>query len=165
MIPEALENIQTNWKPIIQKILVELSYVNKKPNPHNLKSVLQKEIKNFKIYPPAKTIFSAFSFFDFEALDIIIIGQDPYHGNRQANGLCFSVSDGIKIPPSLVNIFKEIHNNQNNLNIEYKLPPSGNLEYLAKQNILLLNKTLTVREGQPNSHFKYWFKFTKKIIN
>lgn len=162
MIPEALENIQTNWKPIIQKNLVELSYVNKKPNPHNLESVLQREIKNFKIYPPAKTIFSAFSFFDFKALEIIIIGQDPYHGPKQANGLSFSVSDGIKIPPSLINIFKEIHNN---LDIDYKLPTSGNLEYLAKQNILLLNKTLTVREGQPNSHLKYWFQFTKKIID
>ena len=91
-------------------------------------------------------------------MKVVIIGQDPYHQKNQANGLCFSVSDNIKIPPSLNNIFKEIYKDKN---IKIK---NGNLEYLAKQGVLLLNNTLTVTESEPNSHYKYWKGFSNKII-
>ena len=156
MLQESIEYLETDWKSIIKNINDNID--------DNLDDNIEKEMDIFTIYPPIKNIFSAFSYFNFTDLEIIIIGQDPYYREHQANGLCFSVNDGIKIPPSLVNIFKEIHANFNP-NENFILPKSGNLEYLAKQNMLLLNKTLTVREGQPNSHIKYWNKFNKAIIN
>ena len=105
-----------------------------------LKRFLIKEKKEYCVYPPGNQIFSAFNHTHFNKVKVVIIGQDPYHGPGQANGLCFSVADGVKKPPSLVNIFKEI---QHDLNTE--IPVSGNLEYWAKQGVLLLNATLTVR--------------------
>ena len=112
------------------------------------------------IYPPGKLIFSAFDHCFFEDLKVVIIGQDPYHGPNQANGLCFSVADGIRQPPSLQNIFKEI---KEDLNIP--IPASGNLERWASQGVLLLNATLTVCANTPGSHQdKGWEQFTDAVI-
>jgi uracil-DNA glycosylase len=113
------------------------------------------------VYPPGKYIFSAFNHTPFSNVKVVIIGQDPYHGPGQANGLCFSVSDGIPMPPSLVNIFKEIQND-----LGYPIPKSGNLERWADQGVLLLNAMLTVRANQPGSHHdKGWEKFTDSVIH
>lgn len=118
------------------------------------------EYKNNTCYPLEKDIFAAFNYCSFENTKIVIIGQDPYHGPNQANGLCFSVKDGIKHPPSLINIFKEL---ETDLNIPY--PESGNLERWAKQGVLLLNATLTVRAHEAGSHQnKGWEKFTDTVI-
>lgn len=112
-------------------------------------------------YPPKDSIFNAFKFCSFDDVKVIIIGQDPYHGEGEANGLAFSVNDSVKIPPSLVNIYKEI-------NCEFDriiLPNSGNLERWAKQGVLLLNATLTVRKDIANSHKDLkWQQFTDAVI-
>ena len=119
------------------------------------------EYKNHICFPSKELIFSAFNQFDFENLKVVIIGQDPYHGEGEANGLCFSVNDSIKIPPSLVNIFKEINSDFGTI----FLPTSGNLERWAKQGILLLNASLTVRKDIPNSHKHLkWNVFTDAVI-
>ncbi|MDX1652447.1 MAG: uracil-DNA glycosylase [Brumimicrobium sp.] len=121
---------------------------------------VRKEYSENTCYPPARRIFSAFDHSPFEKTKVVILGQDPYHRPNQANGLCFSVSDGIEFPPSLQNIFKEIKKEY-----DYSLPNSGNLERWAKQGVLLLNTTLTVREGEPGSHQgKGWEVFTDKVI-
>ena len=113
-----------------------------------------------KCYPKGNQIFSAFDFCPFEEVKIVIIGQDPYHGFGQANGLCFSVNDGIAMPPSLLNIFKEIETD-----IQIPFPKTGNLERWAKQGVLLLNATLTVRENEAGSHQKMgWETFTDAVI-
>ncbi len=112
------------------------------------------------VYPPGKLIFNAFDKCSFEATKVVILGQDPYHGEGQANGLSFSVNDGVRSPPSLQNIFKEI---QDDLGIE--IPRSGNLERWATQGVLLLNSTLTVRANEAGSHQKKgWEKFTDAVI-
>ena len=127
---------------------------------HKLVTFLETEITTHTIYPPPQLIFNAFKQCPFEKVKVIIIGQDPYHGVGQANGLCFSVNDGIKIPPSLKNIFKEI---QADLGIE--IPQSGNLERWAQQGVLLLNSILTVRANQPASHRRRgWEQFTDAVI-
>lgn len=113
-------------------------------------------------FPPNELIFSAFEQFDFQDTKVVIIGQDPYHGTGEANGLCFSVNDGVAIPPSLKNIFTEI-------NTEYDrilFPTSGNLERWAKQGVLLLNAGLTVRKDEANSHKHLkWNVFTDAVID
>ena len=127
----------------------------------SLKEFLVEERKKFIIYPPASRIFAAFNYAPFDKVRVVIIGQDPYHGPGQANGLCFSVSDGISQPPSLQNIFKEI-----NADLGIPIPKSGNLEPWAKQGILLLNASLTVRANQAGSHQKYgWEEFTDAAIH
>ncbi len=125
-----------------------------------LKLFLQKEKSKYIIYPPGSHIFSAFNYTPFDKVKVVIIGQDPYHGPGQANGLCFSVNDGVMLPPSLRNIYKEI---KNDLGV---FPPThGNLENWAKQGVLLLNATLTVRARQAASHQKKgWEIFTDRII-
>ncbi len=126
----------------------------------NLKKFLITEKKKYTIYPTGSDIFSAFNYTPFDKVKVIILGQDPYHGPNQANGLCFSVNDGIRQPPSLQNIFKEM---KNDLGIE--IPESGNLEKWAKQGVLLLNATLTVRAGQAGSHQnRGWEQFTDAAI-
>ena len=125
-----------------------------------LKEFLIIERKKHIIYPPASRIFASFNYTPFDKVKVVIIGQDPYHGAGQANGLCFSVSDGVPQPPSLQNIFKEL---QSDLGIP--IPSSGNLESWAKQGVLLLNATLTVRANQPGSHQKQgWEEFTDAAI-
>ncbi len=118
------------------------------------------EYSNHKVFPKGRQIFSAFDHCSFDDLKVVIIGQDPYHGNHQANGLCFSVNDGIKMPPSLINIFKEIKDD-----LGKDFPNTGNLERWAKQGVLLLNATLTVRAHSPGSHQnKGWEAFTDAVI-
>jgi uracil-DNA glycosylase len=112
------------------------------------------------VYPPADKIFNAFDLCSFENTKVVIIGQDPYHEPNQAHGLCFSVKDGVPFPPSLINIFKEIHDD-----LQISIPNSGNLERLAVQGVLLLNATLTVGAHQAGSHQqKGWEQFTDKVI-
>lgn len=111
-------------------------------------------------YPIASQIFAAFDRCKFDAVKVVIIGQDPYHGPGQANGLCFSVSDGVTFPPSLRNIFKELQND-----LDLPIPLSGNLERWADQGVLLLNATLTVEKGKAGSHQNQgWETFTDAVI-
>ena len=125
-----------------------------------LKDFLLSEKKNHTIYPPGNQIFAAFNHTPFSDVKVIIIGQDPYHGVGQANGLCFSVAEGIKKPPSLVNIFKEI-----NQDLGLDIPESGNLEHWAQQGVLLLNAILTVRAKNAGSHQNQgWEQFTDACI-
>jgi len=128
----------------------------------NLTKFVRSEYLNSKVYPPAKLIFNAFNLCPFNNIKVVILGQDPYHRDGQAHGLSFSVPKGVSIPPSLLNIFKEI---KTDLSIKDFIPQDGNLEYLAKQGVLLLNSTLTVRAGQPGSHQKMgWEEFTDSVI-
>lgn len=112
-----------------------------------LKRFLIEEKKKCKIYPPGPLIFNAFSNTPFDKVKVVILGQDPYHGQGQAHGLCFSVPDGIAAPPSLVNIFQEVKKD-----VGVPLPSNGNLSRWARQGVLLLNATLTVRAAQAGSH-------------
>ena len=125
-----------------------------------LKNFLVEEKKKYRIYPPGSEIFAAFNYTPFSDVKVVILGQDPYHGPGQANGLCFSVHDGIRKPPSLQNIFKELSND-----LDYHVPENGNLEKWAKHGVLLLNATLTVRANQAGSHQrKGWEQFTDAAI-
>ena len=121
---------------------------------------VKEEYKTHKVYPPGKEIFRSMDVCHFDDLRVVIIGQDPYHGPGQANGLCFSVHEGVKMPPSLVNIFKEIQSD-----LGKPFPRSGELERWAEQGVLLLNATLTVRASSPGSHQnKGWELFTDAVI-
>ncbi len=122
--------------------------------------ILSEKAKGKRVFPPGPLVFNAFNLTPFDKVKVVIIGQDPYHGEGQAHGLCFSVPIGVKPPPSLVNIFKEI---KDDLGID---PPNhGNLEHWAKQGVLLLNASLTVNEGEANSHAKCgWHTFTDAVI-
>jgi len=145
--------IEERWKEKLKKEF-------EKPYFERLTAFVRDEYKNHVVYPPGKEIFNAFDQCPFEKVKVVIIGQDPYHGKGQAHGLCFSVNKNIKIPPSLVNIFKEI---KDDLGVE--VPIHGNLENWAKQGVLLLNATLTVRARQPGSHQnKGWETFTDAAI-
>ena len=125
-----------------------------------LTEFVREEYSNHKVYPPGKLIFNALEHCPFDNVKVVIIGQDPYHGPGQANGLCFSVNKDIKMPPSLVNIFKEIK-----YDLGKEFPQSGNLERWADQGVLLLNATLTVRASSPGSHQKRgWEQFTDAVI-
>lgn len=131
-----------------------------KPYFDTLIHFVKQEYQSQVIYPPGKEIFRAFDCCEFSNVKVVIIGQDPYHGPGQANGLCFSVRDTVKIPPSLLNIFKEIHDD-----LKKPIPRSGDLERWAKQGVLLLNATLTVRAAMPGSHQnKGWETFTDAAI-
>lgn len=126
----------------------------------SLKEFLQIEKKNRTIFPPGKDIFAAFNHTPFSKVKVVIIGQDPYHGPGQANGLSFSVAKGVKVPPSLQNIFKEL---KSDLGIE--IPQHGDLTKWADQGILMLNATLTVRANEAGSHQnKGWEIFTDEVI-
>ena len=151
---EMFFKIHSSWQNI-------LSDEFEKPYFNLLMKAVEDEYQNYVCFPPKELIFSAFNQFDFNDLKVVIIGQDPYHGEGEANGLCFSVNDNVKIPPSLLNIFKEI-----NLDFDTVfLPTSGNLERWAKQGILLLNASLTVRKDLPNSHKHLkWNVFTDAVI-
>jgi len=125
-----------------------------------LEVFLESEYAKQTCYPPKAKIFAAFQYCSPSQLKVVIIGQDPYHGPGQANGLSFSVNPGIKHPPSLINIFKEL---QNDISAPY--PESGDLSPWAKQGVLLLNATLTVRQGEAGSHQKNgWEQFTDAVI-
>jgi uracil-DNA glycosylase len=133
----------------------------KKPYMEKLLSFLEEEKKAGKaVYPSQEHIFEAFRLTPLDKVKVVILGQDPYHGAGQAHGLCFSVNKNIKIPPSLVNIFKEM---KDDLNVD--IPMHGCLENWAKQGVLLLNTVLTVEDGKAGSHHKKgWETFTDKVI-
>lgn len=146
-------SINQTWKK-------ELSDEFEKPYFENLIRFVKSEYTETKCYPPGPQIFAAFDRCAFDDVRVVIIGQDPYHGPNQANGLCFSVNDGIPFPPSLRNIFEEIRTD-----LHHPIPPTGNLDRWAKQGVLLLNATLTVRQGEAASHQnKGWETFTDTII-
>lgn len=145
--------IEASWKSVLKDEF-------EKPYFKNLVDFVKSEYKLHTVFPPGNQIFSAFEHTPFDKVKVVIIGQDPYHGKGQANGLCFSVADGIPFPPSLQNIFKEL---KDDLGIE--IPKSGNLEKWADQGVLLLNATMTVCEGMAGSHQgKGWEKFTDVVI-
>lgn len=124
------------------------------------------ERKNQIIYPPASDTFSSLNLTPLEKVKVVIVGQDPYHGPNQGHGLCFSVQKGVKVPPSLQNIYKELSNDSNvSFSINGTMPTHGYLERWAKQGVLMLNAVLTVRKGNANSHAKKgWETFTDEII-
>lgn len=131
-----------------------------KPYFKDLVDFVKQEYKTHQCFPPGKEIFNAFNYCHFNDVKVVIIGQDPYHGPGQANGLCFSVKDGVPHPPSLINIFREIESDLGN-----PYPKSGDLSRWAKQGVLLLNATLTVRAHQAGSHQKKgWETFTDAVI-
>ncbi len=147
-------NIDPSWKSYLEEEFNQ-------PYFKELVTFVKQEYVQYLIYPPAKQIFGAFDLCKFEDTKVVILGQDPYHGPNQANGLCFSVSPEVAIPPSLVNIFKEIKGG-----LGHPMPANGDLTRWAQQGVLLLNATLTVRAGQPGSHqHKGWETFTDAVIS
>lgn len=132
----------------------------KKPYYLNLRKFLVEEYKTQTVYPKMNDIFNAFKYTDYRDVRVVILGQDPYHQPNQAHGLCFSVLKGVNPPPSLQNIYKEIH-----AEYGFGIPSHGELTYWAKQGVLMLNAVLTVRDSQPNSHKgKGWEIFTDNVI-
>ncbi len=146
-------NIHDSWKSVLKEEF-EKDYFKE------LISFIKYEYQQHTCYPPGNEIFSAFDYCPFEKIKVVIIGQDPYHGPNQANGLCFSVKEEIPHPPSLINIFKELESD-----IGKPYPKSGDLSYWATQGVLLLNATLTVRAHEAGSHQKQgWEVFTDAVI-
>lgn len=146
--------IEESWKSRLQSEF-------DKPYFAQLVSFVRQEYSQHKCYPPAKLIFNAFELCPFDKLKVVLLGQDPYHEPGQAHGLCFSVNDGVPFPPSLLNIFKEIKDDCGT-----EIPTSGNLMRWARQGVLLLNATLTVREHQAGSHQRQgWETFTDAVIS
>lgn len=145
--------IHPSWKAALKNEF-SAAYFSK------LRDFLVEEKKQHLVFPPGNQIFSAFNRTPFDSVKVVLIGQDPYHQQGQANGLCFSVSPGVRKPPSLVNIFKELKDD-----LGIPVPVSGNLEAWADQGVLLLNATLTVRQGEAGSHQgKGWESFTDAVI-
>jgi len=145
--------IEAGWKQILQPEF-DKDYFK------NLTAFVRSEYQTKTIYPPAAQIFNAFDLCPFEQTKVVILGQDPYHGPNQAHGLCFSVNKGIKMPPSLINIYKELHTD-----VGIDIPDHGNLEHWARQGVLLLNATLTVEAHEAGSHQKQgWEQFTDAVI-
>ncbi len=146
--------IENSWKEALEKEFCK-EYFNR------LTDFVKEEYKGrTPIYPPAKLIFNAFDHCPFNDVKVVILGQDPYHGAGQANGLCFSVNKGVAFPPSLLNIFKEIEND-----LGTPIPDNGDLTRWSDQGVLLLNATLTVRASQAGSHQKRgWEEFTDAAI-
>lgn len=146
-------DIEESWKSALNKEFEQ-------PYFKSLAQFVKQEYNSNKCFPPGQLIFSAFDHCPLDKLKVVIIGQDPYHGPGQANGLCFSVNDGVPHPPSLINIFKEIESD-----LGKSIPQSGNLEKWADQGVLLLNATLTVRAHNAGSHQKKgWEQFTDNVI-
>ena len=145
--------IEESWKVILKEEFQKGYFAE-------LKAFLLAEKRSHTVYPKAGDIFSAFNLCSFDSTKIVVIGQDPYHGPEQAHGLCFSVPKGIKPPPSLKNIFKELH-----ADLNFEIPNHGDLASWAQQGVLLLNATLTVRAKQAASHQKKgWEQFTNRVI-
>ena len=145
--------IDASWKSVLQDEF-------EKPYFAQLTNFVRDEYKTKKIFPPGNMIFSAFDHCPFDKVKVVIIGQDPYHNDGQAHGLCFSVNTGVDFPPSLINIFKEIERD-----LGKPTPTSGNLERWAEQGVLLLNATLTVQAHSAGSHQgRGWETFTDAVI-
>ena len=146
--------IEEGWKKVLQKEFDKKYF-------EDLVEFVKSEYQKSTVYPPARFIFNAFNLTPFDKVKVVVLGQDPYHGLNQANGLAFSVNDNVVIPPSLVNIYKEI---ESDLGVKTK-NKNGNLENWAKQGVLMLNATLTVKSGQAGSHQnKGWEKFTDAVV-
>ena len=146
-------NLNNDWDDILRDEFASEYYLG-------LREFLKAEYSSRRVYPPMNDIFNALRYTSFKDTRVVILGQDPYHGEGQAHGLCFSVKPGVKFPPSLQNIFKELYT-------EYGIsaPPTGELTGWARQGVLLLNTTLTVREGAPQSHKGHgWEILTDNII-
>ena len=142
-----------SWKKVLQQEFSK-SYFQK------LMSFVDEEYQHKIIYPKQEVVFNCFESVDFESVKVVVLGQDPYHGAFQANGLAFSVQQGVKLPPSLKNIFKELEDD-----IQVRNVVNGDLSYWAQQGVLLLNATLTVEEGKAGSHQKKgWEEFTDAVI-
>ncbi|HVK49023.1 MAG TPA: uracil-DNA glycosylase, partial [Pseudobacter sp.] len=146
--------IDDSWKDVLKNEFTKTYFLE-------IATFLRTEKMTGKtIYPPGGQIFNAFNLTHFDNVKVVILGQDPYHGAGQAHGLCFSVAPGIKPPPSLVNIFKEMHTD-----LGLPIPNHGTLTKWAEQGVLLLNASLTVRAGEPMSHAKIgWAQFTNAVI-
>ncbi len=145
--------IESSWKTRLQPEFDQ-------PYFEALAGFVKEEYQSKKVYPPPAQLFRAFDLCPFDRVKVVILGQDPYHGPGQANGLCFSVNDGVLFPPSLQNIFREISED-----LGKPMPPTGNLERWARQGVLLLNATLTVLAGLAGSHqMKGWEEFTDAAI-
>ncbi|SFE96505.1 uracil-DNA glycosylase [Sunxiuqinia elliptica] len=146
--------IESSWKEVLADEFNKEYF-------ESLTEFVHQEYRTQKIYPPAKLIFNAFDQCPFDQVKVVILGQDPYHGPGQAHGLCFSVNDDIRFPPSLRNIFKELQQD-----VGKEVPTTGNLTSWAQQGVLLLNATLTVRAAQAGSHQKKgWETFTDAVID
>ncbi|BDX39303.1 uracil-DNA glycosylase 2 [Tenuifilaceae bacterium CYCD] len=153
MSMEVNPQIEESWKTVLMDEFRKDYFVK-------LKEFLVEEKKHYSVYPPGSQIFSAFNLTPFHDVKVVLLGQDPYHGPGQAHGLCFSVPVGIPKPPSLINIFKELNDD-----LGIPTPNHGNLEKWAKQGVLLLNATLTVRANQAGSHQRQgWENFTDAAI-
>ena len=149
-----LNNLNKDWKIHLKEELDKDYFFN-------LTTRVNQEYSNYICFPPIDNIFNSLNFCVLSKLKVVIIGQDPYHQQNQANGLSFSVGKDVKIPPSLNNIFKELNND-----INKPLPTNGDLTYLSKQGVLLLNSCLSVRMSSPGSHYNFgWEIFTDKIIS
>ncbi|CCX47130.1 uracil-DNA glycosylase 2 [Bacteroides sp. CAG:927] len=145
--------IDTSWRDA-------LSQEWDKPYFHSLVNFVKSEYTSTRVFPPASRIFAAFDSCPFQDVKVVILGQDPYHGDGQANGLCFSVSPQVPVPRSLINIFKEVHDDTG-----APIPPNGDLSRWARQGVLLLNATLTVRAHAAGSHQgKGWEEFTDAVV-
>ncbi|MCK9351643.1 MAG: uracil-DNA glycosylase [Candidatus Pacebacteria bacterium] len=150
---KAQVRIESSWKKALASEF-------DKPYFTELVDFVRNEYENETVYPPPKFIFQAFELCPFDRVKAVILGQDPYHGPKQANGLCFSVNQKIPVPPSLQNIYKEIHDDTG-----AAIPANGDLTHWAEQGILLLNATLTVRANTPGSHqHQGWEEFTDAVI-
>lgn len=146
-------NLGGGWDELLSPLFKDENYIK-------IRQFLLEEYKNYTVYPDMYDLYNCFRFTPFDNLKVVLLGQDPYHNAGQAHGLCFSVKDGVKLPPSLENIYKEI---KTDLNIE--TCKNGNLTKWANQGVLLLNTSLTVREHQANSHSKCgWTWFTDNVI-
>ena len=148
-----LDQIPPGWR-------AQLAGEFEKPYFRALHEFVADERRAHVVYPSAADVFNALALTPYEQMNVLLLGQDPYHGEGQAHGLCFSVRPGIKLPPSLANMFRELHED-----IGCPIPKCGSLEPWARQGVLLLNAVLTVRAGEPNSHKnKGWEQFTDAII-
>ena len=148
-----MSKINNDWKEILEEEFQKDYFVE-------LKNILEKEYENYTVYPPKKDILNAFFLTPYSEVKVVLLGQDPYHQKGQAHGLAFSVNYGIKTPPSLLNMYKELHDD-----LGLYIPNNGFLEKWAKQGVLLLNTSLTVRDSEANSHSKIgWQTFTDNII-
>ena len=157
-VPQKPPQLEPSWLAVMGDAFAQ-------PYMLNLKAFLQEEKRTHTVYPRGSDIFNAFWATPFDAVRVVILGQDPYHGAGQAHGLCFSVADGVRPPPSLVNIFTEIESDLGILRPDRRGTPTGNLLPWARQGVLLLNAVLTVREGQPQSHAgQGWELLTDRVI-
>lgn len=146
--------LDNDWQNLLEEEFKKEYY-------QNLRNFLTSEYRNKTIYPHMNNIFNALKFTAYKDVKVVILGQDPYHGPNQSHGLAFSVNKGVKVPPSLVNIYKELHED-----LGCYIPNNGYLESWAKQGVLLLNTVLTVRAHEANSHKNMgWEQFTDKIIS